>query len=662
MTPSVLRLLFVAALALPLLASAASLLACRFSFGNALAQSVLMLSGATGLIALFGYFKTFGTAFALPLFGNSILGFSVTPLGAFFLVLVFLGTILTALFALGYLPLHADAYSVPLLNAASGIFIFALATVLLSSTVFGFLLAWELMSVSAYFLVIADRSPDSLSAGFLYLVMTHIGFACLSAGFLLLSGGHAFITFEGVRELARQAGPGTLLAAFVLLFIGFGSKAGLVPLHQWLPYAHPQAPSHSSALLSGTMLKVALFGFLLSLTLFPVIHASWAFAVAVVGLASAFFGALSATVEHDAKRLLAWSSIENMGLIFSGVGIALILHGLSEPLAAALAAGMALFVAFHVLNHFVFKTGLFLATGAMVAKTHTRDLDALGGLAGKWPAFSGVFLVLVLAAASLPPSGTFFGEWLYLQTLAASLRLASPLIIASAAAALGLSALVGGLALFAFVKLFGAAFLGRARSEHAERVAPISALLLASPLLCAALSVLLALFGLPVLSALASGSGSLVPVTTLVPGASMSPWFVFALLALAGTFAFGLFRFLARLRTGRVTDTWSCGAPLTSRMEYTATGFSAPLRFFFRALVMSQKEIIASPVAPGNPWIADRRIDWSIASFWEEWLYRRVTRGIVSAAAFVKRLQNGVIQLYLLFVLCALLIVVLAAV
>ncbi|MBU6323144.1 MAG: hypothetical protein KGI41_02650 [Patescibacteria group bacterium] len=661
MAPSVFGLLFVAALVLPLLGSAAALLARRAGWGNALSQYLFMLSGVLGLAALAGYFTALHAASSVVLLSSPVLAFSVTPLSAFFLLIVYLGTFITSLYALGYLPLYADAYSVPLTNAVSGVFLFALAAVLLSTTVFTFLLSWELMSLSAYFLVIADRSPESLSAGFLYLVMTHIGFACLSAGFLLLSGGHAFISFDGVREVARQLNPAALAAAFALLFIGFGSKAGLVPLHQWLPYAHPQAPSHSSALLSGTMLKVALYGFLLALTLFPGIPASWAFTVAAVGLISAFFGALSAAVEHDAKRLLAWSSVENMGLIFSGVGIALVLHGLSMPLSGALAAAFALFVAFHVLNHFAFKTGLFLATGAMVAKTHTRDLDLYGGLAGKWPAFSGVFLVLVIAAAALPPSGTFFGEWLYLQSLAAALRFSSPLLVASAAAALGLAALVGGLALFAFVKFFSAAFLGRARSEHAEAAEPMPVLLLVPPLLCAAFSVLLGLFGLPVLSAATAGFGSLVPVTTVVPGASMSAWFVFALLAFASAFAFIAYRVFARNRTVRRTETWDCGTPLTPRMEYTATGFSAPMRFFFRGLVMAQKEILAEAVVPGNPWIANRRIEWSIASVWEAWLYRRIARGIVSVAAFVKRLQNGVIQLYLLFVLLALIIVVLVA-
>lgn len=646
-----------AALYLPLVSGALALLMRRDTVGNLIAQWTLIIAGALGLFSLALF--SLGGAPEVLITQGSILALAISPLSAFFLGIVYLGMLLTAWYALGYLPRYQNAYSLPWLNLASGFFLFGMQGVVLSGSPFAFLLFWEVMSVAAYFLVIADRSDESLRAGFLYFIMTHIGYACLLAGFLLLARGHVFASWSTIAFMAGFLPPSTLAAAFLLLLIGFGSKAGLVPLHQWLPYAHPQAPSHSSALLSGTMLKVALFGFVLSLALFPALPLWWGVLVILLGLVSALFGVLYAAVEHDAKRLLAWSSIENMGLLFSGVGVIMVLHTLpGSPAIQALIFGITLFVALHVINHFLFKTGLFMAVGAVVSGTHTRDLDLLGGLARTWPLFSGAFLALCLAAAALPPFGTFFGEWAYLQSLAVAMS-ALPVSFAIAAGIILLViALVSGLAIFTFVKLFSTGFLGRARSDAAEQVHELPKSLVLPSLACAALSALVGVVALPLAGSSGAGISRWMGDVTLAPSASINGSYavfsiVCALLILALVRAFA-----TNTTPARETGTWDCGAPLTPRMEYTATGFAAPVRFFFRTLLLSQSRMIVEPISSENPWIARRRIEWSTASFWEHALYRPIARGVFALSMRVRKLQSGVIQAYLLLVLAALILVI----
>ena len=411
------------------------------------------------------------------------------------------------------------------------------------------------------------------------------------------------------------------------------------------------------------MLKVALFGFLQAIGLFPIIPLSWAITIVTVGLVSALFGSIHAAVENDAKRLLAWSSIENMGIIFSGVGAFFLIQGLVDPrIAGPLVAGAILFVAIHTLNHFLFKTGLFMAVGAVASKTHTRDLDLLGGLAQKWPLFSGVFLALSLAAAALPPLGTFFGEWAYFQALAVSIAVSSPGSAVGFAAMLSILALVGGLAIFAYVKMFSAIFLGRARSIHAEHSEPLPILLVLPSAACAMLSVVVGLVAFPLLTSytapLSRGGVSLVAPwigdTVMVAHAAINPWLISYVMIGIVTVLMVFRRTMTSMRTPRITDTWDCGAPLTARMQYTATGFSAPLRFFFRSILLSRKELKIVPVSAENPWIAGKELVWSISSFWEQVLYRPIGRAIEYGSHIVRRLQSGVIQMYLILILCAL--------
>lgn len=649
----------------PVCAGVIALLGGRKTAANTMVQGIIAASSLLGLIgSAFGLLMIargllVPTSVAIP--GISII-VTIDAWSAGFLTLIHLGVFLASLFAIGYLPKYAKTYNLSSLNLVSALFIVGMQLTVLASSVFVFLFFWEVMSIAAYFLVVADRENASLNAGFIYFVMTHLGVACLLAGFLILAKGDATATFEMLRVNAASLPSSSLTLAFFLLFAGFGSKAGLVPLHQWLPYAHPQAPSHSSALMSGVMLKVALYGFLrVSFGIFPQIPVVWAVIVAVVGLLSAFFGVLSAAVETDLKRLLAWSSVENLGLIFAMVGIGFAFRALGLPSAPFFIAAL-----FHALNHTIFKSGLFLAAGAVISETHTRDLDDMGGLAKPWPVFSMAFLGLVFAASALPPLGTFYGEWMFMQGLASNMLASSKVVGFFSGIALSVTALVGGLAIFTFAKTFSAIFLSKPRTDHAAHVKPLSRLLVWPIVGATLLSAAIGFFAAPIaahLGVLAGLKDASLPLTArlVVVDGMIVPAAVFVLFAVLLVVAWIVRRFFMSARPIRVTDTWDCGQPLTARMEYTATGFAAPIRFFFRSILLSRKSMIVEPVNAGNPWIARRRLEWSTQSIWEEWVYKPIASAVLTAATFIKRLQNGVIQFYILLILATLVLVLLFA-
>ena len=404
------------------------------------------------------------------------------------------------------------------------------------------------------------------------------------------------------------------------------------------------------------MLSVALFGFLEVMRVMPVMHITWAFAVIVIGLTSAVFGSIHAAIENDGKRLLAWSSIEHMGLLFSAVGVIVALHALgANQITVVLERAILLFVFFHAANHLLFKAGLFMSVGAIASETHTHDLDLMGGLAREWPVFSAFVLVLALAAATLPPFGVFFGEWMYVQALAIAIAQMPPMVATVAALMLAVISLTAGLALFASVKMFSMIFLGRPREEHAEDIQSLP-FMMTAPI--AACTVLAALSGLALAPLLASQARAFN--ITIVPGAIVNPPYIMAFIV----FVFGLVGivwYMSR-RSMRITGTWDCGTPLTPRMQYTATGFSAPVRFFFRMFLVVDKQIVTTAMSPENPWIARRTLVWSVHSIWEHWVYQHIGRYLLLAAQFVRRLQNGVVQMYLLLVVLTLLITVAFAV
>ncbi len=658
-------MLFAISFVVPLVGALVALMLPSDARGNAVFQCLMIAGSLSGIFAVGLWCVASLSGVPVQLFiASSLFGetFQVGFLSTFFLGIIYVGALLASVYAIPYLAHYERLYTIRWLNVASALFIFGMQATVVSATLFVFLLFWEVMSIAAYFLVIADRKSESLSAGFLYFVMTHIGILCIGTGFFILSGGDPLASFSVVATRALALDPLAAGIAFVLILVGFGSKAGLVPLHQWLPYAHPQAPSHSSALLSGVMLKVALFGFLQALFLFPYIPLWAAVLVVVVGLLSAVFGVVHAAVESDIKRLLAWSSIENMGLIFSAIGAISALQHFNLFDATPALVGLVVFVVLHTLNHFIFKTGLFLSAGAIQFGAHTRDLDYLGGLAQKWPTFSVFALALIFAASALPPLGTFFAEWSFLQSLALLVAAAPPVVALSALIVLSVVALVAGLAVFTFVKVFAVAFLGRARTKETEDAQPLPRLLVLPIGVCAALSVLMAFVAAPLASLIANTeTRGLFSSLNVLPDASLnatSMWFVIVCVACIVLF---LRSIGTDTRPARITDTWDCGQPLTPRMQYTATGFAAPIRFFFRALVMAEKNMIRVPVVESNSWITKNTLTWGTASLWEVWAYQPLGRGVLVASRMIARVERWSIHFYILCVFIALIVGILIA-
>ncbi|MEK7476510.1 MAG: proton-conducting transporter membrane subunit [Candidatus Coatesbacteria bacterium] len=513
------------------------------------------------------------------------------PLSGFFLAAILALGALAAVYGAEYL---APTPERPRVGAAwwwYNLLIASMAVVVCARNAVLFLIAWEIMTLASFFLVVwEDHREDARRAGWTYLVAAHIGTACLIGFFVGLgdTGG----------PLGLGAGHAPSLGAgwlFLLALLGFGVKAGFIPLHVWLPEAHPAAPSHVSAVMSGVMIKIGIYGLLRALTLLGPAPASWGWVLLAVGIVSGILGVLNALAQHDLKRLLAYHSVENIGIIAMGIGLGVIAQAAGCPAAAVLGYAGGLL---HVANHATFKGLLFLDTGSVVHATGTRHLEDLGGLAKRMPRTAFTFLVGAVAISGLPPLNGFVSEFLILLAAFSLLTGGAGWTVVAAVAAIASLAMIGTLATACFTKAFGVVFLGEPRSDHARRghdPAPamqlpsmvLAALCVAGGLgapwvvgwLAAPVGVLAAGAGLPVGAVLADTAGLLA----VVAGAGA------AFLALAGAAAYAR----RRLLTGRsVTGdaTWGCGyAAPTARMQYTASSFAAPLVKYFNSVLGTRK-------------------------------------------------------------------------
>ena len=562
----------------------------------------------------------------------------------------FVGAI-TAWFAIAYVSAHEHLYHLRPLHAFTALFILGMQGVLLSTAPITFLFFWEVMSLSSFFLVFADHKTESIKAAMLYLIMTHLGAGAILAGFMLLTQGSlvtTFLTLSGSADLSSTR----LAGAFILFLFGFGSKAGLWPFHVWLPEAHPQAPSHISALMSGVMLKIALYGFLrVLLTLLPSIPFWASILIIVLGLLSAVYGVLYAVVERDIKRLLAYSSMENLGLIFTMIGVMTLAESSGE---LKLASVTMTAVLLHAWAHALFKSGLFMGAGVLIAKAHSRSLEAMGGLAKRLPTFAGCMLVLALGAGALPPFSGFIGEWIFLQELVSSLDRFDVTVSAILVVVLATFAFVGGLAVFAMVKMFGIAFLAEPRTDAIREVKALEPGLTPPIILMA---VLTTGFGLFTISPFAFRGQ---PLGFLLPMRDGTAFYLSALIFLGIAFlvVFVLRRLFSKYGHERSYHSWDCGQPITPRMEYTATAFSGPVRFFFHQLLQTSKHLETVPVVKTNPWIASKIFRIDIRRFWFDFVYIPIGKAILQFSTFVRRIQNGVIQFYIALILVALVLTI----
>ena len=590
-------------------------------------------------------------------------------LSGFFFGIVGVLVLAISLYAPGYLrefthPGHKQPLSV--LGLFTGLFILGMLLVLLADDAFVFMVSWELMSVSSYFLVAYQHQhAANRRAAFLYLLMAHVGALAILLGFGVLAGFGGGYTFEAMRAANLSATWASI--AFALAFFGFGMKAGIVPLHAWLPEAHPVAPSHISALMSGVMLKVAIYGFLRFVYyLLGNLYWPWGLVLLALGTVTALSGVLYAMTQNDLKRLLAYSSIENVGIIFMGLGLSMIFLGTDHPVLGMLGLIAALY---HVLNHAMFKGLLFLGAGAVLYRTHERDLDHMGGLIHRMPWTAAFFLVGCIAISALPPFNGFVSEWLTLQTALQAPQLENGVLRALIPVTAALLALAAALAAACFVKAYGVAFLGRPRSRHVTHAREVSAGMLAAMGLLAGLCLLLGVLPTTVIEALGPVTQLLVGQT--LPSATAQGWLwltpvapevasysaPLVLVAIVITFVIGRLLLRRKAKPARRAAPWDCGfGPLNARMQYTSSAFSQPIRRVFAPTWKIEEpiEVRREAGALGRALSLRHQLhvhDWS-------WLkgYLPIGRLVLGAARRIGHIQTGSIHTYLLYSFVTLLV------
>ncbi|WP_091918136.1 hydrogenase 4 subunit B [Mesorhizobium sp. YR577] len=581
--------------------------------------------------------------------------FRLDALSTFFLLVVNFGGAMASLYGLGYGKHESDPHRVlPFFPA----FLAGMNLVVLADDAFTFLLSWEFMSLVSWALVMTHhREQDNARAGYIYLVMAGFGTLALLLAFGLLSGPSGGYTFDAMRV----ADPSPIVATFVLalMLLGAGSKAGLVPLHVWLPLAHPAAPSHVSALMSGVMTKVAVYGFIR--IVFDLLgEPTWWSGVIVLffGGLTAVLGILHALMENDLKRLLAYSTIENIGVIFVSLGLALAFKANAMPLAAALALTAALF---HVLNHSFFKSLLFFGAGAVLTATGERNMEKLGGLIHRMPFTSFAFLVGCVAISALPPFNGFVSEWLAFQAILQSPDLPQWGLKVMVPAVGGLLALSAALAAACFVKAFGITFLGRPRTAVVETAREVDHYSLVAMFTLAALCLLAGILPGLVIDGLSpvtlSLIGSRMPVQMAEPWLSIVPiaasrssyngLLVFVFIAISASLAaYVIHRFASQaLRRG---PAWGCGFPdAVPTGQYTAVSFAQPIRRVFGTFAFRASEQVEMP-APGET--SPARLNVQMHDVIWETLYQPIGGAIDFATDHLNHLQFLTIRRYLTLV------------
>jgi formate hydrogenlyase subunit 3/multisubunit Na+/H+ antiporter MnhD subunit len=630
-------------------------------YGLALAVSLVALGLGLDVLLRSAETSTVVLPLGLPRTGAH---FRLDALSAFFLLVVNLGGAAASLYGIGYgrsepAPLRVLPYY--------GAFLAGMTLVVLAADAYSFLFAWEFMSLASWALVVSHhRDPANIRAGYIYLVMASFGSLCLLLAFGLLAGSAGGYAFADMR--AAQLPPAIAVFAALLTLVGAGSKAGIVPLHVWLPLAHPAAPSHVSALLSGVMTKVGVYGFVR--ILFDLIgdQSPWSGLLALsVGGVTAVLGVLYALMQHDLKRLLAYHTVENIGIIFIGLGLGLAFRANGQSAAAALALTAALF---HVFNHSVFKSLLFFGAGAVLAATGQRDMERLGGLVHVMPQTAVLFLIGCASISALPPLNGFVSEWMTFQAILVSPQLPQLGLKLAVPAAGALLALAAALAAACFVKAFGVVFLGRPRTPAAAAAKEVDRFSLAAMFMLAALCVLAGILPgffidalAPVTSAL---SGAALPRQASIPWLSIVPiaesrssyngLIIFVFLISAGTVAAAVIHRFATRATRR-SAIWDCGFPLDSpATQYTSSSFAMPIRRVFGASVFSVIERVDMPppgeMRAGHFQVRVRDPAWRFA-------YGPIARIVTKTALRLNRMQFLTIRSYLSLVFGALIILLL---
>ena len=664
--------LFLVAILLYLIAAVVSLILMKqHKLCNIASNIICMVAALFGAIA--SIIKIFSGAAQtnIPMLQSTIpiisMELKIDNLSAFFVLCLSVLVICVSLYSIGYNSHYYGKRNVGFFNFLYATFILSMLFVMISGNAIFFYIAWEAMSLISYFLVIFESEhEENQRAGKLYIIMTHLGTAFLLIGFMIMfSYTKSFDIFgssAAIPEFAKNL-------MFVFFLIGFGTKAGVVPLHIWLPYAHPAAPSNVSALMSGIMIKTAIYGMIRFIFCYLQIQdVWWGVVILCIGIISAVLGVAYALMEHNIKKLLAFHSVENIGIILIGLGVSFIAFAQNNEFLGGLALVAALL---HTFNHTLFKGGLFLGAGSIQYATHTKDIDKLGGLIKKMPITAVMVLCFSLAISAIVPFNGFVSEWLTYQSLflnigsvSGGLNILSILSIA----ALGLS---GALAAACFVKLFGISFLGLPRSNHALNAKEVPATMnigmgiLAGFCLAIGLfpaffinivdKVVFSLIGSSIMGNLQVGFlNAYSPL--LVSGNSITPVDILIALAVVILAALLITRLIGGKYVERKVGTWDCGFDgLNSRMQYTATGFSKPLRIVFSILYRPGRKVeIEEGVSSYFPTSIKYKV-WTEPIF-EKYFYDPVLRLVRNfSSKIIYLVQTGSVHAYLIYIFIAVL-------
>lgn len=586
-----------------------------------------------------------------PIFGAENL--SIDSLSALFLIIIGIAGIATIIYSRGYLAQYLDKKSsahISLHYAALVIMILSMMLVVMSSGGFSFLLAWELMTIASFILILFDaQRAEVLRAALAYLIMMHIGFIFLVAGFATL---HATTGSASFAALPIAFGQGKTILLFMLFLLGFGMKAGLFPMHVWLPEAHPAAPSHVSAIMSGVMIKTGVYGIMRVLW-----HISntqelqtVGFIILAVGVVTGLWGVILAALQNDVKRLLAYSSIENIGVIFIGLGIATLGLAASNSIVATLALCGALL---HIVNHSLFKTLLFFGAGNLYSQMHSTHLNSFGGVAKSMPVTAILFLIATAAICALPPLNGFVGEFMIYLGMLNSVR--DGVNTLAAAGGIIALALIGGIVVFAFTKLYSTVFLGSPRDHHVAEAEEVDNMRLAAMAIPTAGIILIGIAPQLAIRVLTNIADGLIPSATPIISGYITPTLGrVSLTALLIIIVIALLYMLKsraqRSRTIEQGPTWGCGFTSPNiRMQYTGESFSENLESITTSLTQNTVEgraVSKSEIFPSahNYHVRHKdKIDRLFAEWWVE-LLRIINKRIMS-------LRTGKINHYILFAL-----------
>lgn len=628
----------------------------------------------------FTYILTSIGAVCFAIFGTQLLSstpthvfsLSITPIlefifrgdavSGFFILVISILAFSVSIYSIGYTK---DIANKGILGILFSVFILSMYAVVLSGNVITFLISWETMSVVSYFLVTFDMQEKSAKAGFTYALMTHIGTAFIIALFLILYKYTGHMDFEGMKAGAKDVPDSIKTIIFIFAIIGFGTKAGIIPLHTWLPEAHPAAPSNISSLMSGVMIKVGIYGMLkIVVDILGVGPEWWGIAILIIGAVTTVLGILYATMEHDIKRLLAYCSVENIGIILLGVGASMVLASNGSYKLSSIAMTAALY---HTVNHAIYKGLLFMGTGSIVHATHTKNMEKLGGLIKLMPYTAFLFLIGSVSICGLPFFNGFKSKWLTYQSLLFDFETAS--VTAKIIAPLSGAALAfaGALAVACFVKTFGISFLGKPRSSNAEGAKEASPTMIAGMAILAFLCFLLGIFPghtielfSPAVLSLTGAEYMFIPgpgrIFISEIGSSLSPLTI--LIAMLGLFiaVIVLIRVFGGKSKVTYKDSWDCGIPsLTPRMQYTATAYTKPIRVMFERIYLPIMDIhIVYVLKP----LIIKSISYrsEIPSAFDRYFYKPITDFIHAIAGKVKLLQSGGLHLYLGYMLATLIL------